>query len=123
MTPEVTLAVMDGSAPVMTETSGFSEDDAESDTEIEARVSPENHSHPLSSGDFIEDEEMMARSESNSSLSSSVPSLLSPTRAPPVCERRRLHEQARELAFNALEQGAVQRHPRNTFTTDICDNA
>ena len=34
--------------------------DADSDTELEARVSPED-SHPLTSGDPIEDEEMLAR--------------------------------------------------------------
>jgi len=124
ITPEVTLAVMDGSAPVMTEMSGFSEDDAESDTEIEARVSPEIQIHPLASGgDLVEDKEMLARSESNSSLSSSIPSLFSPTHSPTVYQRTHLHEQVRQLAFDALEQGAVQRYSRNTFTADICDNA
>ncbi len=147
MSPEVTLAVMDGSAPVMAETSGFpgddkicdalrsavwvdgsviapfrgktctanfmdsndiidwhselqrgdgiAEDDADSDTDIDARISPEDAPHPLASGDFIEDEEMLARSGSSST---SDPSLLSPNRV---------------LFTNA----------RTAFSAAVCDNA
>ena len=145
MTPEVTLAIMDGSAPVTAETSrfpedermydmssavqtdtsvtaaedgvcaanfmdsndiigwhselqrgnGIVEDDADSDTDIDARVSPEDAPHPLASGDLIEDEEMLARSGSSST---SIPSLLSPNRM---------------LFANA----------RTAFSAAICDNA
>ena len=102
MTPEVTLAIMDGSAPTKEKTAGISEDenlstiidsyselygeagltwdDNDSDTGIEARVLPEDSQHPLASGgDCTEDQEMLARSGSSSSLSASTAYFITPS--------------------------------------------